>query len=421
MTRLVALAFVGAAALAARAAVTNVVDVAALLAVADNAAETCANGWTLHSIGSYSDPVLQFNSKDDWILSPDFGAPILRIELSVRSSANATRLLTVFDAAAGGEIGVLAPCAAGNKDELQAVDISSGAVVLRFRLRINDSPGSANWGVGAIAVITADPVGAPTDLRVTRKGEDWCALAWVNGEGTVSNRVDATLVDRSAEGETVLYETGFDDFEGGDKANRKVSNEELAQWLGDSFSGANVYALAATNGICYLGQTRSFGILRFAGYADYSGIRLSMVAKRYSGDNADTTVAYELNGATNEVNGGTITLTDAFEEHVVDLSSVPDGAALLIGYYETKSNRRVLVDSLSIVRTGADVAAIVGSCWLPSLPGPASLSTLGVFDLAPRSDCRFAVCAQNADGILSESAIVEVRLGETPGARLILR
>ena len=165
----------------------------------------------------------------------------------------------------------------------------------------------------------------------------------------------------------------------------------------------------------------SLSCLRYDGCADYSGVRLRLAVKRYPGDGAATMVAYELGGATNVIETLSSLPDDAYEERSVDLSSVPAGAAVLLGYYTTKSNRRVLIDSLSFVRAGAVTETPLGSLWISSAPGAARFSTRGAFAFPQKAECRFEMRAANADGLVSAAAGVDVRLGRKPGAVVLLR
>lgn len=392
--------------LSVHAAVTNEDVVVALLAVANNNVTTNAAGWTLNKIGKYSDPVLQFNAGEDWILSPDFGVPILRLEFSVRCSASAVRRLVIADESTGDEVRRFALCAVGNKDEEQSFEFTPQERLSQFRLKINTDYGNTgNWGVGRIVVVTADPVFAPTGLAVVRTNANYFVLAWVNGANTVSNRVDVYRVERGA-GETVLFETGFDDFYGNDGSTKDFSNE-IPELLGDAFSGERVYGAAGTNGICQIGTNRALGILRYDGISDYSNVVLRLRAKRYPGDNAETMiVSVDSSGATNQVE--TITLGEDYTDYEIDLSSITNqGSALLIGYYTAKSNRRVLLDSMSIVRKSADRETFVGTRSVPAAAGSATFRL--PFDLTPKEEYRFSVRAINGDGIMSDAATVEVR------------
>ena len=412
----------------ARAATTNDAPMEALLAVADNDATTTTNGWTLYHIGSYdSDSVLQFNSKDDWILSPDFGAPILRMEFSVRCTANTARRMAVFNETTGGQIREFALCAKGNTDEPQVFDFTPDEALTQFRLKMNaPSNSSGYWGIGDLKIVF--DFDAPADLRVYRKGGDWCGLSWENGEGTVSNRVDTFLVERNEEGETVLLSTGFDKFRGNDSQTVDYSEKlsemspAVADGISPEFSGEKVYAAAGTNGICQIGTTSRKGFLVYAGLPDYSGVKLRMRLMRfqYVEDSRKMNVAYEKEGKTVVLE---VDLPDEFEERVVDLSSVPGNEPLIIGYYDrVGGNRRVLIDSLEFVRNGTETKTLVDSRWIPADSGAASFSTKGYgIELLPKSEYRFEVRSKTAGVLVSDPAAVDVVLDSPPGFRFILR
>lgn len=425
MSRIAVLAL-ALAAFAARAAVTNEVDVAALVAAVD-AGISETNGWTLSGLGKYAagaggagNPVcLRFDSLGDSLASPDFRAPIIGMEIGVRCSAtnNATRLLHVKDVN-GEDRGVVATCARGDKYETQFLPFDELLGFSRFQIVLAGAKTTGNWGVGSLKIITAEPVAAPTALAVVKTNTTSCVFGWVNGVNTVSNRIDTYLV-RLGAGEMTIFETDFYGFNGSDAQTRDFSGN-VPGMLGDAFSGVRVYGAAGMTGVCQLGTGSSLGILRYAGLSSYDGVSLRIRAKRYPGDNAATTIAYEHDGATNEVE--TIALPDDFGDIVVGLSDVPDGAAILLGYYKTKSNRRVLIDSMSIVRSSADAETLVDSRFIAAAPGAMSFSTRGVVGLASDTAYRFGVSAQNGDGALSDTAFVDAYTPPfVPGFSMILR
>ena len=407
-------AVVPLALLSVHAAVTNEVVVTELLAVANNNATTNAAGWTLNKIGKYSDPVLQFNAGEDWILSPDFGVPILRLEFSVRCSASAARRLVIADESTGDEVRRFALCAVGNKDEEQLFEFTPQERLTQFRLKINTADGNTgNWGVGCIVVVTADPAFAPSGLAVVKTNANYFVLAWVNGANTVSNRVDVYRVERGA-GETVLLETGFDDFDAIGKRNPVPSADKLSG-IDPALSGVNIYAQTNTSGICQIGTGKALGSLRYDGISDYSNVVLRLMAKRYPGDNAETMiVSVDSSGATNQVE--TITLGEDYTDYEIDLSSITNpGSALLIGYYTTKSNRRVLLDSMLIVRKSADLETFVGTRSVSASAGQVNFR-LPSDMLTPKEEYRFSVRAVNGDGIMSDEATIGARALRNSGS-----
>ena len=419
MKRVAALALVGAA-LTVRAVVTNDVDIAALVAASTSGVSE-TNGWKVSSkLDAYADSSLRFSEWADEIVSPDYGAPIVGIEATVRcSSASPTRTLAVFDVADSSAVWPFAKCPVVESLRRQEVRIDSACQVSCIRVALDSAgSGSTGWGIGSLKVITADPVAEPSNLCVPRNGAGWCALSWKNGEGTVSNRVDTILVERSEEGETVLLSTGFDTFSAG--GNTESKTNELAK-IDAALSGVRIYAPANTTGICQVAIGTASGCLRHSGFADYSGVSLKLVLKRYPGDNAGMQVAYEVDGEI-KLYGKKIELPEEFEERIVDLADVPGGAAILIGYDTVASKRRVLIDSLEIVRKGAETKTIIDSRWIPASPGEAEFSTedCGI-ELVPKSEYRFEVRAQNKDGIVSSATTLSMVLDIPLGFRFILR
>lgn len=422
MAKLAVMAAALLASLSSRAATTNEVDISALVAAVE-AGQSETNGWTLTSIGTYADSSLLFNAQGDSLLSKVYDAPIIGVVVSNRcSTLEPARVMCVFAGDTERELGRFPVVDKINKQKQQELMFADAGVKrIRFQMTTGNS---GNWGIGAIWVITADPVYAPVSPQVSHNGGDWCALSWENGAGTVSNRVETFSIERGI-GDDVLLSTDFETFSA--KGNVVRMDSSLAE-LDPLLSGTNVYAYVNTNGICRLGKDDALGILRWAGVDNYANVQLRMSAMRYPLDNAETMVAFEWNGETNTI--ATLTLTDEFAEHTVDLSkdlkgnNTPDGAAILVGYYTYKTKRRVLIDSLSIVRTNTMVTTTspVDSRWIPADSGGASFSTKDYgIELLPKSEYRFEVRAQNADGLVSDPSAVDVVLDSPPGFRFILR
>ena len=182
----------------------------------------------------------------------------------------------------------------------------------------------------------------------------------------------------------------------------------------------NIYAPTNTSGICQIGKGKELGFIRYDGIADYSNVVLRLRAKRYPGDNAETTiVSVDPAGMTNEVE--TIVLVADYADYEINLSSITNpGSALLIGYYTTKSNRRVLLDGMSIVKLSADMETFVGTRSVPASAGQVNFR-LPSDMLTPKEEYRFSVRAVNGDGIMSDAATVEARADRPQGAAYYLR
>ena len=329
------------------------------------------------------------------------------------------RRLVIADESTGDEVRRFALCAVGNKDEEQLFEFTPQERLTQFRLKINTDEGNTgNWGVGRIVVVTADPAFAPSGLAVVKTNANYFVLGWVNGANTVSNRVDVYRVERGA-GETVLLETGFDDFDAIGKGNPVPSADKLSE-IDPALSGVNIYAQTNTSGICQIGTGKALGSLRYDGISDYSNVVLRLRAKRYPGDHDETMiVSVDSSGATNQVE--TIALGDDYTDYEIDLSSITNsGSALLIGYYTTKSNRRVLLDGMSIVKLSADRESFVGTRSVPASAGQVNFR-LPSDMLTPKEEYRFSVRAVNGDGIMSDAATVEARADRPQGAAYYLR
>ena len=403
-----------------RAESTNAVDVAALIAAVD-AGLSETNGWTLSGLAKYakgadyaSNPAcVKFDSKGDWLESYDFGARIVGIGFALRCSATdtASRFLYVRDLA-GAEIGVVTNCSRANRCESQFLSFGQDADFSQFRIVLDGKGNTGVWGIGEMFVVTADPVFAPTGLSVVNTNANNFVLAWVNGANTVSNRVDVYRIERGA-GETVLLETGFDDFDAIGKGNPVPSVDKLSE-IDPALSGVNIYAQTNTSGICQIGTGKALGYLRYDGISDYSNVVLRIRAKRYPGDNAETMiVSVDSSGVTNLV--ATITLLNDYTDYEIDLSSITNqGSALLIGYYTTKSNRRVLLNSMSIVRKSADRETFAGTRTIPAAAGRVELRL--PIGLTPKETYRISVRAINGDGIMSDEATVEEKALPDPGS-----
>ena len=125
-------------------------------------------------------------------------------------------------------------------------------------------------------------------------------------------------------------------------------------------------------------------------------------------------VSVDSSGATNQVE--TIALGDDYTDYEIDLSSITNsGSALLIGYYTTKSNRRVLLDGMSIVKLSADRETFVGTRSVPASAGQVNFR-LPSDMLTPKEEYRFSVRAVNGDGIMSDEATIGARALRNSGS-----
>lgn len=403
------------ATLSAGASVTNVVDIDALVCAAA-AGLTGTNGWTFSGLSSYSDGSLRFPVKDTWLQSPEFDAQVIGLEASVRcSNVSPTRWLYVLDGE-GSTLTNFSACAAADKFENKSLRLDAAPDLKSVRLVMTGHGNTGVWALGSLSVVTAQPAAAPEGLCVLKATGSSCVLSWTNGPNSVSNRIEVCAVERDKDGETVVLATDFDGFSAG--GNTMSMTDELPA-IDPALSGVRVYAQAGTTGICQIASGSANGFLRHSGFDDYSGMSLRLVLKRYPGDNSRTQICYETGGTTNVF--AEVELEDEFSEAVVDLSSLPAGAAILVGYNTVKTDHRILLDSMSIVRSGAVTKTPLGGCWIVAAQGPVQFATRGSFELVPKTPYIFTVSSVSADGLRSAAASVETRLTGGGGFCLMLR
>ena len=412
--RLAPIIMVFAVALRASAAVTNIIDIGAIVNALDSE-RTEVNGWSFSGLSSYPDGSLKFPQIDKWLLSPDFGATILRVEANIRcSNVSPTRWLYILDEN-DSVVTNFSSCVKADTLEKQSLEIAAHGLS-RLKLLMTGRGNTGVWGINSLSVVTSDPISSPYALRVLNATASSCVLAWTNTANCVTNRVEVFKVNQDEDGESVFLNTGFDDFSA--EGNPSEKTAELSK-IDPALSGVRVYSPANTNGICQIGTGALSGFLRHSGFSDYSGMALKMSLKRYPNDSSRTQRAYEVGNETNVF--AVIELENEFTETIVDLSSVPSGAPILIGYDTVKSKRRVLLDSMSFVKIGAENLTPLGSCTVEATSGEKIFHTKSAFNLLPKTTYRFFVYSLNADAVSSAPSVVQARLTGGGGFCLIIK
>jgi hypothetical protein len=118
-----------------------------------------------------------------------------------------------------------------------------------------------------------------------------------------------------------------------------------------------------------------------------------------------------------------ISLGDEFTDEVIDVSSVPHGATLLICEDSAKGKRRVLIDSLSLVRKGAYRVLESETKSLVRGKGRVVVSTAGMNfkNLIPSSRYRAAVKSFASSGGSSGESQIEFITDEPKPFAVIVR
>jgi hypothetical protein len=402
------------------ASVTNVIDVAKLAAAANiDAGDVLVDGWRLKGLETYSSDCLKFNTLNDTLISVEFPRPVVGIIFSVRcTSTSPTRSLNVFSGEDGVFLGALSPVAVKDSFEKQLVLVPEETGVRKFSIRLEGTGNTGVWGVSEISVITASPVEAPASLAVLRALSSRAAFSWVNSFSAVSNEIVIARVEADAPENEEIFSCDFSQFSAA--GNTSDFSSRLPE-LYEGLFGVRIYAPENSSGLCQISKGDMHGVLGIDAVDDYSGVSFHIRLKRYPGDFSKTHLRWTDGSVTNLVK--TIELADDFAEEIVDVSSLPYGAKLLIVEDSAKSGRRVIVDSLSFVRK-VRAAEISRETKVVSFSGGAhrvSSVQLGFSPLAPSSRYRVSVRAFNAEGESSSASEAEFFTAKTKPTVVILR
>jgi hypothetical protein len=401
------------------AATTNEVDISSIAAkAAAGAEEAIVDGWRFRGLKTYSESCIKFDTLSDTLISKNYQSPIVAIVYSVRcSSLEPTRFLSVVIGEDGETLGRIPVVSAKDKLEEGVFLIPEEAQVKKISLLLNGSGTTGVWGLGRLAIVTSDGAEAPEGLSTERIGSTRAILSWINSFSTVSNSVSIIRLSDSLEGAGAV-ECDFSLFsaEGNTKDYTSLISVKYP-----GLSGERIYAPKDTTGICQISSSTAYGVLSIAGCEDYSGVFLHIRLKRYPEDCAKTELRWTDGIQTNRV--AEISLGDEFTDEVIDVSSVPHGATLLICEDSAKGNRRVLIDSLSLVRKGAYRVLESETKSLVRGKGRVVVSTAGMNfkNLIPSSRYRVAVKSFASSGGSSGESQIEFITDEPKPFAVVVR
>ena len=269
---------------------TAEIDIAALAAATNQFTSECkiatTNGWTLCDIDSYSEKNgaanirINRNVKDEYIDSPTFDHPIIRIELKVKSSGQTGRklaLIPIYNGSPTADTNLWARCEySPTKDTYvpQTNFFPRSAEVHAFRMALDDGGGSTGWGVSMITIITDDSpqLTPPSELHADNIKGTRFALSWTNPENAVSNRIAVSHIKAFAESGRILDSYDFMSLTNTSKnANDNgVYDKSTLQMIDyPAFSGTNIYAAGFSTGVVQISSSDHQGYLRY----DFTSIR----------------------------------------------------------------------------------------------------------------------------------------------------
>jgi hypothetical protein len=402
------------------AATTNEVDISSIAAkAAAGAEEAIVDGWRFRGLKTYSESCIKFDTLSDALISKNYQSPIVAIVYSVRcSSLEPTRFLSVVIGEDGETLGRIPVVSAKDKLEEGVFLIPEEAQVKKISLLLNGSGTTGVWGLGRLAIVTSDGAEAPEGLSTERIGSTRAILSWINSFSTVSNSVSIIRLSDSLEGAGAVFECDFSLFSAGGNTKDHTS---LIPEMYPGLSGERIYAPKDTTGICQISSGTAYGVLSIAGCEDYSGVSLHIRLKRYPEDYAKTELRWTDGIQTNRV--AEISLGDEFTDEVIDVSSVPHGATLLICEDSAKGKRRVLIDSLSLVRKGAYRVLESETKSLVRGKGRVVVSTAGMNfkNLIPSSRYRVTVKSFASSGGSSGESQIEFITDESKPFAVVVR
>ena len=384
-------------------------------------------------IDSYSEKTVNIrinrNVSDEHIDSPVFAQAITRIELKLKSSAQADRRLAfipVYDGTATTDKSLWSLCDySPNKDTYVARTnhFPLSANVHAFRMALDDGGGSTGWGVSEMTIVTTDTdsISPPTSLQAGEIKGMRFTLSWEGTASSASNRIDVFQTIRHEETGSTLAEYDFLAFTNtGKNASARFDKATLQIEPYPEFSGTNVYAAGNSTGVVQISSTDAQGWLRYnldsarVSLDSAVNVFLSISAKQHQTDMSSN---WKL--AVSQVSSdGTTNRTDAIAingEFPASPFSIqidrPDTCRAIVMHPSgsTKKNRRILVDSIAIVKDYSP--ATVETNLVKSVFAARSPAT--VRGLSPGTEYLVSVSAFDAEGNGSKpSDLIAVTTGD---------
>lgn len=338
------------------AEVTNTVDIAALIAC--ETGET--NGWSVTGLQSYAASRgggVKLNTQSSLIKSPVFSAPVIRIDLRVRSSSPSGRRLAFMPLLADDDEKA-SPlfCTHSPNDDTyirQTLAWDAAIGVRQFSIAREGETGTTVWGIAEMSVVTAgDPMDAPpADVRIEGVRSTSARIVWTNPDAPViSNRISLVRTERIPESGTILAEEDFATCVNTGSSTGNDRSSDLSNRC-PGWSGSRIYYYPNTNGILQISTGSDKGVLVHRGLEDLSDVTVRIRAQGHPSDPLSRTLSvFQTEGGVTNVLG-TIQLENAFATGSVPLSAGSPNLPLCFGNLDSvKSNRRILIDEIAFIR-----------------------------------------------------------------------
>ena len=314
------------------------------------------DGWEVSGIDRYSEKeggYTRLNTKDDYVLSPDFTNVVTQVVMRVKcSNVGTERFLTLTPTISqdGARCQVAVP-SESMMDETFTWTLSED--VRGFRLQNDTGKGTVTWAIASLTVFCTPRIVPPTGLREDALYRDAFAAAWDPASKAVRYDVKYASVTRIQPSYETVVEWNFSSVTNtsGNAKDFEELRKEFPNVL-DGVTGTNLGLQGKDGGHLQIGKSDVAGAMELQLDATVSS-RICLVTNwRHDKDSSSGCSAFCLgeDGSTNEV----ISLT-AGASPATDMFALPDGTCTL--RVESLKSRRVEVLSV-IVATDYDPGSV---------------------------------------------------------------
>ena len=226
------------------------------------------NGWEVSGIDRYSageGGYTRLNTKDDYVLSPDFTNVVTQVVMRVKcSNVGPDRFLTITPTIS--QIGARRQVAVPSEsmiDETFTWTLSED--VRGFRLQNDTGKGTVTWAIASLTVFCTPRIVPPTGLREDALYRDAFAAAWDPASKDVRYQIQCASVTRMPPSYETVAEWNFSSLtntHGGNPRTLDLLKKDCPGKL-DDLTGMNVCMEKYTGGHVQIGQKEKLGLLGF--------------------------------------------------------------------------------------------------------------------------------------------------------------
>ena len=314
------------------------------------------NGWEVNGIDRYSageGGYTRLNTKDDYVLSPDFTNVVTQVVMRVKcSNVGPDRFLTITPTIS--QIGARRQVAVPSEsmmDETFTWTLSED--VRGFRLQNDTGKGTVTWAIASLTVFCTPRIVPPTGLREDALYRDAFAADWDPASRAVRYQIQYGSVSRIPPSYETVAEWNFSSL-----TNATGNSKDLEGLKGefpnvlDGVTGTNLGLQKYDGGHLQIGKDNVAGAMELQLDAAVSSRICFLANWRHDKDSSSGCSAFCLcgDGSTNEV----ISLT-AGANPATDMFALPDGTCTL--RVESPKSRRVEILSV-IVATDYDPGSV---------------------------------------------------------------